>query len=840
MHRRLLLWLALFLPLTALAQTPPRTPADFLGYGLGNRFTPHHRVIDYVEHVAAHAPNVRVEPYGTTYEGRPLVAVFVSSPANMARLEEIRTNNLKRAGLLPGEPVGTSPAIVWLSYNVHGNESVSTEAAMATLYDLVNPADARTAAWLEHTVVVIDPCINPDGRERYVQWYNQTVGATPNPRPEAREHHEPWPGGRTNHYYFDLNRDWAWMQQQETQHRVPLYNRWLPHVHVDFHEQGVDEPYYFAPAAEPFHEDITDWQRAFQTTLGRNHARYFDANGWLYFTRQVFDLFYPGYGDTWPTYNGAVGMTYEQGGSGRAGLGIITSEADTLTLADRIAHHHTTSLSTIETSARHHAELVDAFGRFYAEAQATPPGTYKTYVLKHAGAEDRIRALAAHLDAQEIRYGYATRRHTARGFHYADGQTREVAVEPGDLLVSAYQPKSVLVKVLFEPRSALADSVTYDITAWALPYAYGLDAYALPERLDADAQAPPAPAEAETAGDRDARPYAYLAEWKSLDDLRFLAALLQAGIKLRFAEKPFEIAGRAYAPGTLILTRTGNTAMGDRFDRVIRETAAALGQPLHPVTTGFVTHGADFGSDDVPFLGRTRVAVLTGAPVSSYATGEVWHFFDQQLRYPVTLLHADGFDPADLRDYEVLILPGGSYGRFLTDERLAALKTWVRQGGRIIAMEGAAAALAGKEDFALQPKKAAEPGDSLDQRLRTYGDREREGISGQVPGSIYRVHVDNTHPLGFGYGDTYFALKLSDDAYTFMQDGWNVGVVREDGPVSGFTGYKVRQKLEDTLAFGVQEMGRGEVVYLVDNPLFRGFWYNGKLLFGNAVFMVGR
>ncbi|RMF60867.1 MAG: zinc carboxypeptidase, partial [Bacteroidetes bacterium] len=348
------------LALPASGQDRLLAPADFLGYEPGTRFTPHHRVVAYFEHVAAASPNVRLEYYGETYEGRPLLVAYVARPDYLARLDAIRTNNLRLAGLAEGAVDGPTAALVWLSYNVHGNEAVSTEAALLTLYDLANPDNARTQAWLDSTVVIIDPCINPDGRDRYVHWYNQTVGRFPDPNPDAREHHEPWPGGRTNHYYFDLNRDWAWATQQETRHRLPLYQRWLPHVHVDFHEQGVDEPYYFAPAAEPFHEAITPWQRELQTIIGQNHARYFDERGWLYFTRQVFDLFYPGYGDTWPTFNGAVGMTYEQGGSGRAGLAIRTAEGDTLTLAERIAHHHTTGLSTVEATARHRTRVLAA------------------------------------------------------------------------------------------------------------------------------------------------------------------------------------------------------------------------------------------------------------------------------------------------------------------------------------------------------------------------------------------------------------------------------------------------------------------------------------------------
>ncbi len=843
MLRRVLL-LAFFAVVgSAGAQDRLLSPAEFLGYDLGSRFTPHHRVVAYVEHVAAHSPNVRLERYGETYEERPLLVAFVTTPDHLTHLDEIRANNLRLAGLSDGAPAGDAPALVWLSYNVHGNESVSTEAAMATLYDLANPDNARTQAWLENTVVAIDPCINPDGRERYVSWYNRVVGRTFNPNPDAWEHHEPWPGGRTNHYYFDLNRDWAWTTQQETQQRLALYNRWMPHVHVDFHEQGVNEPYYFAPAAEPFHEAITPWQREFQTIIGKNHMRYFDANGWLYFTRQVFDLFYPGYGDTWPSFNGAVGMTYEQGGGGRGGLGIITAEGDTLTLRDRIAHHYTTGLSTVEATAAHHARVVAAFQAYFDRARTQPDGPYKTYLVKGTNDADKLAALATHLEGQGIDFGYATRARSARGFDYATGQTGRVSVDPGDLVVSAFQPKAVLTRVLFEPRNTLVDSLTYDVTAWALPYVYGLDAYALTDRLDADASTPPA---ASPPPGGPERPYAYLAEWKSFADLQFLAAVLEKGVILRFARKPFEIDGRTYDPGTLILTRKGNEALGEGFDRAVREAAATLNQPLHPVTTGFVTRGADFGSSDVPFLKRPRVAVLAGDAVFYTSLGEIWHFFDQQLRYPVTLIQAEDLGDIDLDDYDVLVLPSGAYGDVLSDARRADLLAWIRGGGRLIALERTAAFLAGKDGFHLRAKKDAqktgeENDEPAEKPLPRFGDRDRESLSDEVPGSIFRVHLDNTHPLAFGYGDVYYTLKRSDAAYDFLEDGdWNVGVLRTGDQVSGFAGHRARKKLENTLVFGVQELERGRIIYLADDPLFRAFWYNGRLLFGNAVFLVGQ
>ncbi len=822
---------ALRLLLVLLVLTPAATaqellsPAEFLGYDLGDRFTPHHRVLDYVRHVAEQSPNVRWEPYGETVEGRTLGVATIATPERLARLDAVREQNLRAAGVLPGDDV-PDVSIVWLSYGVHGNESSSTEAALATLYDLADPANARTQAWLRNVVVILDPCLNPDGRERYVEWYRRTRSATPNADPDAWEHDEPWPGGRTNHYFFDLNRDWAWGTQPETRARLVLYERWLPHVHVDFHEQGVDSPYYFAPAAEPFHDRITDWQRDLQTAIGRHHADRFDREGWLYFTRQRFDLFYPGYGDTWPTFNGAVGMTYEQAGNGSAGLAIETAEGDTLTLAQRIAHHHATGLSTVEVAARDREEIVENFRRYFREADTGP---YRAFVVR--GDADVLDALAQHLDGQGIRTGRATRTQPLRGRSYATGEEERFETAAGDLVVATDQPKGVLASVLFDPAPLLSDSLSYDATAWALPYVYDLDGWALTEPVETSAFTP------STAPGLSAaeRPYAYLLRWTSFADAQTLARLLDAGVRARVATEPFEVDGETYARGTLVLTRRGNERVD--FDALVRQ--AATGQQLTAVRSGFVVTGPDFGSSDVQPISAPRVAALVDDAVSPYALGEVWHYFDQQLGYPLTLLPADGLRAGPLADYDVLILPDGGYGDVLTDERLSVLKDWVRGGGRLIALERAVGALAGKDGFAVAKRDDAPDPDSLEHRLATYAERERDRVAESVPGSIFRVTLDPTHPLAFGYDADTYTFKQGAAAYPFLKDGWNVGVLREAVPVSGFAGFETRQKLTDSLVFGVQELGRGRVIYFVDDPLFRGFWYAGKVLFANAVFLVG-
>lgn len=424
MIKKLLLVIVFLGNIVAAYSQDIQSPEKFLGYKLGEQYTPHHRIVEYFKYIAGVAKNVKLQQYGATNEGRPLMVAFISSDENMGRLEDIRQNNIQLSGMGKGTAAATTntPVICWLSYNVHGNEPASSETSMQTLFDLVDPANTRTKPWLKNTVVIIDPCLNPDGRERYVNFYNSVRGAIPDANPSAREHSEPWPGGRINHYYFDLNRDWAWQTQKESQARVALFNQWLPQVHVDYHEQGYNAPYYFAPASEPFHKVITQWQRDFQTVIGKNNAKYFDQNGWLYFTRQEFDLLYPSYGDTYPIYSGSIGMTYEQGGIS-AGLAVLTASGDTLTLTDRIAHHHSTSMSTLEIVSANAGKLVDEFKKFYDNSRSNPPGEYKTYVVQNDNA-DKIAALAKILDRNKIEYGYGLKT-TVTGYDYMTGKTEQ-------------------------------------------------------------------------------------------------------------------------------------------------------------------------------------------------------------------------------------------------------------------------------------------------------------------------------------------------------------------------------------------------------------------------------
>lgn len=822
-----------------------KSPSDFLGYELGERFSMHYQVTDYFEHVADHNDNVKLIKYGSTYEKRPLQVAVVSSPENFNRLEEIRMNQLRAAKMIEGKEEKQDVAIVWFSYNVHGNESVSTEVAMKMLYELIDPENRETKQWLKNTIVIIDPCLNPDGRERYVNWYTQHGNMPYNSNADANEHHEPWPGGRTNHYFFDLNRDWAWATQIETQHRLELYNNWLPNVHVDFHEMGVDDSYYFAPAAAPFHEVVSDFQKEFQIKIGRNHAKYFDQKGWLYFTKETFDLLYPSYGDTYPTLNGSIGMTYEQAGSGRAGLGVLNKAEELLTLKDRIEHHLTTSLSTLEVTSENADELNDQFSEYFETSLKAPRDEFKSYVIKKDN-EDKVKSLLRLLDRHKIKYGIASSDLSTKGFNYKENKTTKLDIKKSDIIISSYQPKSNLVKVLFEPETTLSDSLTYDITAWSLPYARGLEAYALKTRIES---VPYTKEELQKSSESLSQPYAYISKWNSSEDVAYLSYLLQKKIKVRFSQKPFGIGGKNFAPGSLVITRAGNEMHKD-FDSIIRNSAIMFDRELTEAGSGWATSGTDLGSGRVHYLKAPKIALLTGKETSSYNFGSIWHFFEQQIKYKVNILNTSYFSEVDLHDYDVLIIPSGYYHELLDKEQLTALNQWVQKGGKIIAFSSAISVFAASDDFEISvyesedmKKEALKRKDSLrkENRLKTYNDAQRIAISNYISGSIFKASLDNTNPLGYGYGREYYTLKQGGRRYAYLKNGYNVSVISDKTKqISGFAGANALEGVGTSLVYGVENKGKGAIVYLVDDPMFRSFWENGKLLFGNAVFMVGQ
>ncbi len=814
---------------TVVSKAQVKSPDVFLGYELGSHFTPHYKVADYFRQAALASPqNIKLIEYGKTNEGRPLMVAIISSPENIAKIEQIRTDNLKlTAGGATNIDLANQPVITWLSYNVHGNEANSTETSMKMLYTLASGTNKQATAWLKNTIVVIDPCLNPDGRDRYVNYFNSVVGQTPNADPTSREHIEPWPGGRPNHYYFDLNRDWAWQTQVESQQRLALYNDWMPQVHVDFHEQSYNEPYYFAPAAEPVHQDITPWQKSFQVVVGKNNAKYFDAEGWQYFTKERFDLLYPSYGDTYPLYNGSIGMTYEQGGI-RAGLSVVTNDGDTLTLKDRIAHHFATGMSTVEVSSQNHDKLLEEYKKYFQQGMASSPGVYKTFVLK-ASNLSRQKKLAALLTKNKIEFAYGGDK-SGKGYDYDTQKEESFTVGRNDLIVNIQQPRAVLANVLLEPQTLVTDSNTYDITAWALPYVFGLKSYASKESFKG--KYPDLAVAEETSNDID-KPLAWLFSWGSAEDAQVLNKLQQENIKVRQADQPFTVSGKEYPAGTLIVLRTENEKSVKNLKSKVVSAAKQLDKPVLGITSGFVEKGKDFGSNVYPILKQPKVAIVSGNEVSSLAFGEVWFYLEHDLNLTPSIINAKDINSLDINKVNTLILPDGTYSAFIGD----GLSAWLNKGGKLILMEDAIESVLDKKGFDIKKREIAVKKEEKPAPSKLlFKDKDKDDYEFAIPGAIYKVSMDASHPIAYGLGKIYYTLKTDRKIYEPFAEGWNVGLVNEKSLMAGVVGKKVREELKSGLLVGVQDFGRGSVVYLANDPLFRNFWESGKTLFSNVVF----
>ncbi|HET7275036.1 MAG TPA: M14 metallopeptidase family protein, partial [Longimicrobiaceae bacterium] len=651
-------WFAIFTAVTLLgagqtvAQTAPPSPEEFLGYSLGEHFTGYESVQEYSEALAEASPLVEYVPYGVTPERRELFQLVIASPEHRARLPEILAAN--RELTLPStsesraaQIAATNPAIVYFSYGVHGNESSSSEAALWTAWDLASGAP-EVAGVLESAVVIIDPVTNPDGRARYVSWYRSVVGDVPNADPDAREHSEPWPGGRYNHFYFDLNRDWAWGTQPETRARLATWDKWNPQVHVDFHEMGYNSSYFFFPAADPINpiypEYILDWS----ARIGQGNAAAFDSNGWAYFTGDNYDFFYPGYGDTWPGLTGAIGMTYEQGGSGSAGLAVETSSGDTLTLAERATHHWVAGRATLRTVAQGKNDLLLS----YAAGQRAIGLDEPDVLLVPGEDESRIRALVDHLKRQGIQVVHAASSFDADAEAYPGYEDRN-DFPAGTYLVPARQPRGRLATTLLQPNTELTAEFSYDISAWSLPYAYGVEAHQVESSPDGDwTEVPAASGEpADVSAPVTAYGYLVLPGYATAEGI---VDYLELGGDVRVITDETTIAGREWPYGTWFLP-TGSSATARQ-----RVTAAGLGAHVTPVASGLSTDGVDLGSSAVEVVDLPNVAVLTGEGVSPLSFGAHRFFLERRLGLPFDAILVADVGRTDLHEYDVIVIPEAS------------------------------------------------------------------------------------------------------------------------------------------------------------------------------------
>jgi hypothetical protein len=840
MKRMLLSAVAFALIIPAAQSQTIKSPGEFLGYEGGSQFTYHNKAIEYIKYVADNSPLVKYHEYGVTSEGRPLAVCFISSKENLANLEEYRKNNLIKTGLLKGDFTGKQVPFIWLAYNIHGNEAVGMEAAMKTLYTLVTGSYPDVDKYLNGCIIVIDPCQNPDGHELFTGRYRSSMSSVNNPDGNAWEHNQGWPGARSNHYLFDLNRDWTWQTQTETRQRLALYNQYMPQVHADFHEMGPESTFFFAPAADPWNVVITPWQHEFHKLMGNGNATLFNEKFRLYFTKENFDLLYPSYGDTWPLFNGAMGFTYEQAGGGGSGLAYKLESGDTLTLKDRIEGHFTASMATIKISYDNREKLVSEFNKYFEESVKNPLFQYKSVIIKGSNEKSNVESILELLDLNQIRYSLAgSIGKKYKGFDYTSKKEGEVIIEKGDILVSAYQPESHMMQALFEPDTRTTDSVSYDLTAWALPYVFNLKAFALTDKVVADTGKVKLNKIIDIPGKNDL--YAYVANYNGFGELKLMAALYSKNIKLRYSLKPFKVNGTNYNRGSIIIARGDNKYFKGDFDQAVTKIANDCQVRLIPAATGLVESGKDFGSENSPLMKKRSVAMFCGEGTPSGTVGELWYFFEKELNYPVTLINTTYNESVNLAGYDILILASGSYPK-LKD----TIMEFVKKGGRVIAIENSISLFAGEKSTSLAKsietktdeqklvEKKVKSDDSTLLKKFELESEKRYTLSERSAGSIYKVKLDDTHPYSFGMGKEWFIMKRT-AGYPFLAKGNNIGYILDKEPVSGFAGFKYKDKIKNTLVIGSENIGSGEVIYITDDPYYRAFWKSGRVLLGNMV-----
>jgi hypothetical protein len=827
--------LLLFVIGTNLTLGQLKSPSEFLPE-YGKQISYYHQVENYFNHLVAASNCIKKQKYGSTSEQRDLNVFYISTEENLANLNQIRNRNLASIGMTTATTTTVDDkVIVWLSFNVHGNEFAGTESAMTVAYELLNPSNTNAKNWLKNTIVILDPCINPDGYSRYGNWLREISGKKTHPGLYDREHMEVWPGGRYNHYIFDLNRDWAWQTQKETQQRVALYYQWMPQVHVDVHEMSYDSPYFFPPSAEPLHEFIEQYQKDFHATLGKNISAQFDKYNWLYNTRERFDLFYPSYGDTYPTYNGAVGMTLEQGGIG-AGREITMDNGANLTISDRIQHHATAVLTIVESAAGQKDVLVKGFKEFNNKARKNGKGAYKTYVLKN---NPKLEQMADLLKKNTIEFAYADTSTKLSGFHYQTKKNKSFQIEPNDLIIHVDQPRAVLTQILFEPNQKLNDSLSYDITAWALPLAYGVEGYALKNDLKIKTK----PSITVVPQKIPESVYAFYIPWNNRTSARVLSLLHQAEIKVRSAVKKATFGDITVAPGGIIVSKADNPKLVDfekKVGAIVQQKA-----DFNCIPTGYSSNSKDLGGENFVILKAPKVLLLAGKGVSATEFGATWFYFDETIAYPLSIVETANFNRIKLYNYNTLVLADGNYN--FSEEQKAQIDAWIKNGGKVIAMSAANALFEDREGYSLsqfatkEDKEKYEKDEKemeLKNRFLDYENGERRAISASIPGAIIENKMDTTYPLAFGLGNPYYSLKNSEKCYTLLRKAINVAHIPKDYLSYGFVGKEIKNKVTETISFAVEKKGEGALVYMVDNPLFRGFWENGILLFSNALFLV--
>ncbi len=830
-----------------------------LGHDVGEEISTPEEITVYLKALAAAAPDrTRLIEYARTWEGRPLHVIVIGTPERIAGLDALEANFRRLAdprsvSAAEGDRLaGELPVVVWLMHAVHGNEISSSDAALAEAYHLLAATgDATVQTILKNDLILIDPLENPDGRARFSFQNRFGRAASPDADRLSAEHDEPWPGGRTNHYLFDMNRDWFSRSQPETRGREAISLRFFPQVVVDLHEMGGDSTYYFAPPADPINPYITSTQQKWLESFGRANAARFDERGFAYFTREVYDSFYPGYGESWPMYHGAIGMTYEQASA--RGLTFKRSDKTTLTYHDGILHHFTSALTTCLTAATNRQQIVRDFLDYRRSAIAEgEKSTTREYVLVPGIDPTLAGRLADSLASQGIDV-----RRADEAFKVG---TRQIPA--GAFLVANAQPSGRLLRNLLEPdvkqpesfvkeqdrrrKKRIGDQI-YDVTGWSLPGLYGVDVVTSAQALGVKAT-PVNPAAAAPPTTVAQAKVAYLIPW-SAGAATLVIKALNAGVHVSQASRSLTIGTRTFPTGTAIVRTAGNPAgLAETLGRL----AGGTGAEIVPLDSGWVDSGASLGSGDVVWLKAPRVVLAWDAPTQSLSAGWARYVLERRYGVPVTAIRVSSLGRLDFHDADVLVLPQGNYAGEISDELLRRIRDWMRGGGTLVTI-GEASRWAASEKVGLldahsemrdgkpegggdKDKKPTDPPKPFDYEKAVLPERERPE---NTAGAIVRVTMDPEHYLSSGTAADVEVMIEGQRVFTpvHLDEGTNVGVyAKKDRLVaSGLVWDEARDQLAEKAYLVEQPVGRGHLVAFAEDPNFRAFTETAELLFLNAV-----
>ena len=812
-------------------------PKDVIYHEVGEWHVTHDRLVNYMKAIAVAAPDrVKMENMGFTYEGRPQVLLIITSPKNHQKLEEIRqqhvalTDPSKSATL----NIDNMPIVVWIGHSIHGNEPSGANASLLSAYYLAAAQGKQIDELLDNVVILFDPSFNPDGLQRFSTWVNQHKSKNLVTDPNDREFNEVWPGGRFNHYWFDLNRDWLPAVHVESQNRLKWFHLWKPNILTDHHEQGSNATFFFQPGVPSRVNPLTpDKNQELTGKLGKYHAAYLDRIGSLYFTKENYDDFYYGKGSTYPDVNGAIGILFEQASS--RGHAQQTNNG-ILRFPFTIRNQFTTTLSTLEGAKALRKEFL-AWQRDFYKSAITESATagVKAYVYGNANERGKTFHFTEMLKRHQIEVYVLNGSLKLNNLSAAPSEFQKGAA----FIVPANQPQYRLIRAIFEKTMNYKDSLFYDITSWTMPLAFGLSSAELnasqfnTQLLGEKVASINFPAGEVVGGKSN---YAYLIEWDELYAPAVLSELLNNNLLVKCSNGNFEMilnsGSRKFNNGTLLVAVGTQTQSAEQVFQLVESAVKKYGVRAYSVPGGNVTAGSDLGSSRFGAIAKPSIAMITGPGVFATDAGEVWHLLDQRFNIPATHLEPAMFNRIDLSKYNTIIMVGGNYADLSRDK----LRTWVQNGGVLIACEEAVTWAAQNGITNVTIKKIKSAVDSSD-RL-SYLQREQLDGSQQMSGAIFTAELDPTHPLAFGYHQSTVSLFKANKVFLEKsKNPYATPFYYKDKPLqSGWISKENHEAVKNSAAVVVSALGSGRVINIADNPNFRAFWLGSSKLFMNAIF----